>query len=120
MPRTALTPVTVKGPYPGVVNAGDLTIALDNVDNVNGNVWSGNGRDLLLIQNPTGGALTVTFTSANDPQNRKGDITAYSLAAAAFMFFWFGNLTGWSQDAVGSLYLDASGAGLKCKALRIP
>ncbi|WP_447978080.1 hypothetical protein [Candidatus Nitrospira bockiana] len=120
MPRTALTPATPKGPYPGTVNAGDLNIALENVDNANGNVFVGNGRDLLLIQNPTAGAITFTLTSSNDPQNRKSDITNYSLGAGLFAFFWFGSIIGWAQDAAGSIYLDAGGAGLKCKVLRIP
>jgi len=118
--RTALTPVTPKGPYPGTVNAGDLAITMENGDNTNGNVWSGNGRDLLLIQNPTVGAVTVTFTSVSDNLGRKGDITAYSIPAAGFMAFWFGNLNGWAQDAAGSIYVDMSATGLKMKAIRIP
>lgn len=118
--RTSLTPATVKGPYPGTVSAGDLAITMENGDNTNGNVWTGNGRDLLLIQNPTGGAITVTFTSVADQLGRKGDITAYSIPAAGFMTFWFGNLVGWSQDAAGSIYVDMSATGLKMKVIRIP
>lgn len=120
MARTALTAATPKGPYPGTVNAGDLNIAMENVDNANGNVWVGNSRDLLVIQNPTAGAITFTLTSVNDERNRKGDISAYSLGAGLFAYFWFGSLVGWAQDAQGSLYLDAGGAGLKCKVIRIP
>lgn len=118
--RTSITPVTVKGPYPGTVNAGDLTITMDSGDNTNGNVFTGNGRDLLLIQNPTAGAITVTFTSVADQLGRKGDITAYNIPAAGFMTFWFGSLIGWAQDASGSIYIDMSATGLKMKALRIP
>ena len=120
MPRTSITPVTVKGPYPGTVAPLDLAITLDNGDNTNGNVFTGNGRDLLLIQNPTAGAITVTFTSVADPQGRKGDITAYNIPIAGFMVFWFGALVGWSQDAAGSIYVDMSATGLKMKVLRIP
>lgn len=120
MARTAIIPVIAKGPYPGVVAALDLAITMDSGDNTNGNVFTGNGRDLLLIQNPTAGAITVTFTSVNDPQGRKGDITAYNIPIAGFMVFWFGNLIGWAQDAVGSIYIDMSATGLKMKAIRIP
>lgn len=120
--RTVLTPLTVKGPYPGTVSAGDLSVtALDSVDNTNGNSWVGNGRDLMVIQNPTAGAITVTLTSVADQLGRKGDITAYSIPAnTGFMFFWFGSLIGWAQDAQGTIYLDASATGLKIKVLRIP
>lgn len=120
--RTALTPLVVKGPYPGTVSAGDLSVtALDSVDNTNGNSWSGNGRDLMVIQNPTVGAITITLTSVADQLGRKGDITAYSIPAnTGFMFFWFGSLIGWAQDAQGTIYLDASATGLKIKVLRIP
>lgn len=118
--RTSLTPATTKGPYPGTVNAGDLAITMENGDNTNGNVWTGNGRDLLLIQNPTGGAITITLTSVADQLGRKGDVTAYSIPAAGFMTFWFGNLIGWAQDASGSIYVDMSATGLKMKVIRIP
>lgn len=120
--RTLLTPLTVKGPYPGTVSAGDLSVtALDAVDNTNGNYWLGNGRDLMVIENPTAGAITVTLTSIADQFGRKGDITAYSIPAnTGHMFFWFGSLIGWAQDAQGSIYLDASATGLKVKILRLP
>lgn len=121
MPRTALTAFTPKGPYPGTVAPGDLHLAaLDNVDNTNGNSWVGNGRDLLIVQNPTAGAVTVTLTSKEDERLRKGDITAYSIPVGGFLFFWFGNLIGWAQDAQGTIYLDAAATGLKCKVVRIP
>ena len=121
MARTVLTAFTPKGPYPGTIVAGDLSLAvLDNVDNTNGNSFIGNGRDLLLIHNPTAGAVTVTLTSKEDPQLRKADITAYSIPISGFFFFYFGNLVGWAQDAAGTIYLDAAATGLKCKVLRIP
>ena len=121
MPRTALTAFTPKGPYPGTIVAGDLSLAaLDNVDDTNGNSFIGNGRDLLLIHNPTAGAVTVTLTSKEDPQLRKADITAYSIPISGFFFFYFGSLIGWAQDAAGTIFLDASATGLKTKVVRIP
>lgn len=119
--RTAVTAsvVTPKGPYPGVVAANDLDVAPFTLDNTNGNVWVGSGRDLLVIQNPTAGAVTVTLTSSADAQNRKADITTYSLGVGEFMTFWYGNLVGWNQGG-GQLYLDCSAAGLKGMIFRIP
>ena len=39
------------------------------------------GKTLLLAMNTDSGAHTVTVSSVADEKNRKGDITAYSLAA---------------------------------------
>lgn len=121
MPRTSVTAniVTPKGPYPGVVNANDLDVVQFNLDNTNGNEFVGTGRELLVIQNPTAGAVTVTLTSSNDPQNRKADITAYSLGVNEFLAFWFGSLIGWDQGN-GKIYLDCSATGLKGFIFRIP
>ena len=121
MGRTALTAFNPKGPYPGVVNPGDLSLtALDTVDNTNGNSFIGNGKDLLLIHNPTAAAVTVTLTSSVDPQQRLSNITAYSIPISGFFFFYFGSLIGWTQDALGTIILDASATGLRAKVVRIP
>jgi len=119
--RTAVTSsvVTPKGPYPGTVAANALDVATFDLDNTNGNVFVGTGRELLVIQNPTGGAITVTLTSSADAQNRKGDITTYSLGAGEFMSFWYGNLVGWNQGG-GQIYLDCSATGLKGLLFKIP
>jgi hypothetical protein len=119
--RTSVTASVVqpKGPYPGTVAANALDVATFDLDNTNGNVWVGTGRDLLVIQNPTGGAITVTLTSSADAAKRKADITTYSLGAGEFMSFWYGNLVGWDQGG-GQLYLDCSATGLKGLIFRIP
>jgi hypothetical protein len=119
--RTAVTAsvVTPKGPYPGTVAANGLDAATFDLDNTNGNVWVGTGRELLVIQNPTAGAVTVTLTSSADAANRKGDITAYSLGAGEFMTFWYGSLVGWNQGG-GQVYLDCSATGLKGLIFKIP
>lgn len=119
--RTSVTAnvVTPKGPYPGTVNANDLDVVQFTLDNTNGNVWTGNGRDLLVIQNPTAGAITVTLTSSSDASKRKADITTYSLGVGEFMAFWYGNLVGWDQGG-GALYIDCSATGLKGIIFRIP
>lgn len=119
--RTSVTAsvVSPKGPYPGTVAANDLDVVPFTLDNTNGNVWVGTGRDLLVIQNPTAGAITVTLTSSVDSQNRKGDITTYSLGIGEFMTFWYGSLVGWDQGG-GQLYIDCSATGLKGMIFRIP
>lgn len=119
--RTSVTASVVapKGPYPGTIAANDLDVVPFNLDNTNGNVWVGTGRDLLVIQNPTAGAITVTLTSSADAAKRKADITTYSLGAGEFMTFWYGNLVGWDQGG-GQLYLDCSATGLKGLIFRIP
>ncbi len=119
--RTAVTAsiVTPKGPYPGPVSANDLDVATFDLDNTNGNVFVGTGRELLVIQNPTAGAITVTLTSAFDQAKRKADITTYSLGAGEFMSFWYGSLVGWDQGG-GQIFLDCSASGLKGLLLRLP
>ncbi|MCS6290344.1 MAG: hypothetical protein H8K10_15420 [Nitrospira sp.] len=119
--RTSVTSSVVapKGPYPGTVAANDLDVVPFTLDNTNGNVWVGTGRDLLVIQNPTAGAITVTLTSSADDKNRKADITTYSLGVGEFMSFWYGNLVGWDQGG-GQVYLDCSATGLKGLIFRIP
>lgn len=119
--RTSVTSsvVTPKGPYPGTVAANDLDVVPFTLDNTNGNVWVGSGRDLLVIQNPTAGAITVTLTSSADSANRKGDISTYSLGVGEFMSFWYGSLVGWDQGG-GQVYIDCSATGLKGLIFRIP
>lgn len=121
MPRTPVTSsiVVPKGPYPGTVAANDLDVVPFTLDNTNGNEFVGSGRDLLVIQNPTAGAITVSLPSSNDASNRKGDISTYSLGVGEFMAFWFGNLIGWDQGS-GKIYLDCSATGLKGMIFRMP
>lgn len=119
--RTSVTASVVapKGPYPGTVAANDLDVVPFTLDNTNGNVWVGTGRDLLVIQNPTAGAITITLTSSADSANRKADISTYSLGVGEFMAFWYGSLVGWDQGG-GQIYIDCSATGLKGMIFRIP
>jgi hypothetical protein len=122
MPRTALTPVTLKGPFPGTVNAGDLTVPFVALDNVNGNSFPFTGREVIVFQNSNaGGAQTVTLASAPDAQGRTGDIAAYSIAASGFAFFYpgTGNPVGWRQSD-GNVYIDCNAATVKAIILRLP
>lgn len=119
MPRTALTAVQPKGPYPGTVAANALDVAFVASDNVNGNYFVGTGKELILVHNTDAGAQTFTITSAADPYGRTANISAYSLAAGEFGMFWLGNLVGWDQGG-GQIYLDSSDANIEYAIVRIP
>jgi hypothetical protein len=87
-------------------------------DNTNGNSFPFTGRELILFRNTTGGAITITLTSAADPQGRTADITAYSIpATTGLAAFWAGNLVGWNQ--AGSFFIDYSATGLGVAVMRI-
>lgn len=121
MARTALAAgayKTIKGPNPGVVNAGDLTFAPVASDNANGNSFAPAAGDILMVQNTHATlARTVTLTSFPDERGRVGHVTTYSLAAGEISFFHYGDLGGWKQSD-GTVWLDSSGAEIKYLILR--
>lgn len=120
MPRTALTPVTPKGPYPGTVAADDLDFSFAAADVVNMNDFLFTGRELILVRNTDGAAAhTITLTSANDPFNRLGTIASYSVGANEFAAFWAGKLLGWDQ-AGGKFHLQADHVNIQFAILTIP
>lgn len=120
MPRTVLTPVAIKGPYPVLpVTALSLDVTYVAGDNVNGNEFTGTGREVLLVRNTAGGAGTFTLTSSANDLRRLGTITAYSVGAGLVSAFWFGNLAGWDQGA-GKIYIDVSAATMTLVVLRLP
>jgi hypothetical protein len=118
MPRTALTPQVVKGPYPGTVAANDLDITWAAGDDVNGNEFAFTGRELILVRNDDAAAQTVTLLSSATPgYGRTADITTYSLAAGEYAAFWAGATQGWVQP--GSKFnIDLSDPDLKFAVLR--
>lgn len=67
---------------------------------------------MLLCNNSSGGALTVTVTSVPDAQGRVGDITALSLAAAEKRLLGPFNASGW-LSAGGMLFYQGSAVGIK-------
>jgi hypothetical protein len=122
MPATQVVTQNPVGPYPNLpVAALALDIAFVAVDAANGNYFQGDGNpvsvrpegtiggDVLLVSNPTGGALTITFTS--QPLNgRSGDITIYSVGAGVTSAFKYSNLVGWA-DGMGKVFFTGQ-AGL--------
>lgn len=121
MPRTAITPVTPKGPFPGTVTAGQLTNAFTVSDVANGNSYVSTGREVIVVRNVNAGAQTFTLTSAPDPQSRTAHITAYSLAAAGFALFYPGtnNPAGWAQSD-GTVQLDGAHVDIQWLIIRLP
>lgn len=117
---TPLTPVTPIGGYPTLpLTALSAALTFVASDNVNGNSFVLTGRELLLLWNTTGGALTVTISSSNDPQKRTGDISAYSVPANAWAMFGPLPIVGWAQSD-GTLLFTTSDAGLEAAVLRLP
>ncbi len=88
-------------------------------DTVNDEETTLSGREIVLVQNTTGGALTCTFTSVASPLNRTGDITAYSVGANEFAMFGPFEITGWQQTD-GKLYFSGSAVGLEFAVIRLP
>jgi len=118
--RTAVTPVTIKGPYPGTVNAGDLAITFTAADIVNLNSFAASGNEVLLVQNTDAAQQTITLTTKPDGYGRSADISTYAIPASGFAAFNFHNANnGWIQSD-GNIYFQASTATVKFAVLRVP
>jgi len=119
MPRATQPVIIPKGPFPVLpVTALSLDFVFTVADNVNFDEFTFTGRELILVYNPTGGALTFTLESVADPQTRVGDVTTYSVGAGLFSCFWAGSLVGWNN--AGKFYLKGSAATIKFAIIRIP
>ncbi len=99
------------------VNLADYTYLA--ADTVNDEQTTLTGREIVLVQNTTGGALTCTFTSTVDIFSRTGDITAYSVGANEFAMFGPFEQAGWIQTD-GNLYFSGSAVGLEFAIIRLP
>lgn len=119
MARLDIVPATVINGFP------TLPLAADSADFVfsnpavaaDGISYTSSGREVLLVQNTSGGALT--FTVASSPLNgRTGDITAYSLGAGEFAAIMVSG-AGWEQ-ASRKVFAVGSTTGIKFAVLRLP
>jgi hypothetical protein len=113
MPRTLGTPLTA----PGTTDTDGTTVVFTAVDNANGDAVVASGNDLILVRNPTGGALLVTIGSAPDPFGRVGD-HSFSIPATTIRVFGPYPPTGWRQ-ADGRLYINGA-TGLEYAVIRLP
>lgn len=108
MPRTTI-PVQVAAGNSSLVG---VVLTETAADTVNLNQSPLTDGLMLLANNTSGGALTVTVTSAPDALGRVGDITALSLAAGEKRLLGPFNATGW-LSAGGMLFYQASAVGVK-------
>ena len=124
MARLALTAQEPPGFWPELpltANAEDFTWADSTADFADGFSFTNTGRELLLVRNDTGGALTITISSvALLPYNRTGDITTYSVGAGEYA--WFGPFKpeGWNQVGTALVYGAASGDDVFLVVMRLP
>jgi len=117
---TAIVVQQVKGPFDAVVAGGfDFTWAASTL--TDGDTFVCTGREVLLVQNTTAGALTITVTSVSDEKGRSGDITSYSVGANGFSIIPVGltNSQGW-KSAAGTVRITCSAITLKVAVLRLP
>lgn len=119
MARTALTPQTIVGKYPGTVSAGDADITFAAGDASNGNSFTLTGQEIIIARNDDAAAQTITIDSVPDPQNRTGDITSYSIGASEYAAFGPFPGLGWKQSD-GTLHIDVGSANIKLAILRLP
>jgi hypothetical protein len=118
MARKQIPIINPLGPYPGTVTANMLDFVFTTADSVNFDQFNFTGRELIIVRNSTGGALTVTFESSADPQGRISDITTYSLATLEFAALWVGALPGWNQS--GQFFLRSSASTMDYAIIKIP
>lgn len=125
MPRTAITPVALKG-GPAQANLNIYTSALGTgvaADTANGNQAAFSGSGLVLVARAPNGARTVTVTSAADTQlARTKDITADVLEAGATRYYGpFPNNAqyGWVQSDQ-NLYFTCSQGDVLFSVLALP
>lgn len=115
MARTAMTIRTRPGQYS---TTPVLVATPDAFDQPNGMTLSLNGQIGLTINNPTGGAVTVTVHSAADALGRTGDITAFSIPAGNNAILQEFPVIGWNSGGGLLMNIDASATGLTYVALQ--
>lgn len=122
MPRLAVTPKVLPGPYPTLQpGAGTLTVteAAPGVaaDGISFPIVP--GKQVLIARNTNAGAQTVTITSVVDARGRSGDITTYSIAAGGIAAFGPFEYEGWRQSD-GSVWAVGSHIDVKFVVLQLP
>jgi hypothetical protein len=120
MSRTVITAQTLVGSYPSLPLAGgsaDLTeTAVDDpTDRYTALV---NGKTVVLAHNTDTNPHTITFTSVEDSFHRKGDITAYSIAAGKIARFGPFQSAGWAD--AGNLDIDVSDPLVRLAVITLP
>lgn len=123
MARTVINPQASLplGSYPTLpISAGGADIGFTaNSDPTDRFTPIVDNKTLLLAYNSDSVARTITIGSAADtPFNRKGDITAYSVAAGKVACFGPFKTAGWANT--GNLNIDVSDAHLLLAVVTLP
>lgn len=122
---TAVTPPLAIGNtyYPATpLSAGTATLTATTGDASNGHYLPiVDGKTLVVALNTDGSvARTITFGSVIDAQNRKGDITAYSVPVGGVAMFGPFKQAYWNQSSPAGLYIDVSHAAMTLFAITLP
>lgn len=122
---TAVTPPLAIGNtyYPATpLSAGTATLAATTGDAGNGHYLPiVDGKTLVFALNTDAAlARTITFGSVIDAQNRKGDITAYSVPVGEVAMFGPFKQAYWNQSSPAGLYIDVSHAAMSLFAITLP
>ncbi len=118
MPRTAI-PVDLLPRY----GAGAVTLTGVVADGTNDHDVENNGNVFLLLENTTGGGVSATIVSVNDPYGRTGDVTMSAAAAVSSVpgksFAGPFAPPNWNQGGGSKMHVDtAAGAGVRLYALK--
>ena len=129
--RVLVTAQTLPGSYPDLPPvAGSLALGFQAADaSLKNYTPMVSGKTVLLAMNTDSSAHTVTVSSVADDQNRKGDITAYSLAAIdgstpvivpLGIFVTKGWLTPTDGTTPAGLWFEANSATVKFAVITLP
>ena len=78
------------------------------------------GKEMIIARNVGGGPFLITVTSVNDPFNRTGNITDYSLGAGEFAIFGPFDRTGWKQSGSSFIFFEANNVAIEFAVVRLP
>lgn len=118
MARKQIPVITPLGPHPTLpVTATALNFVFTTADSVNFDQFNFTGKELIIIRNSTGGALTVTLESVADDLRRTGDVTTYSVGAGLFAMFLVSSLVGWNNG--GQFFLRSSASTMDYAVVKI-
>jgi hypothetical protein len=79
------------------------------------------GKTLIMALNTDASvARTITMASVVDGQNRKGDITAYSIPVGGLAMFGPFRQAYWNQNSPAGLWIDVSHAAMTLFAITLP
>lgn len=121
MPRTVVTKNENAKRYPVIPPAADsleFAFVATSGGNNDGYEYVATGREVVLLRNTGVGANTFGLLSVVDELGRKGDITAYSLAAGEFAVL-IPPLKGFQQSD-GRIWIDISSVEITICVLQLP